>query len=178
MLLNQAVSWARPITHGGDPIVFEALHPSELFKLTALYLVANFEARRKRFAGAVSDDSVRRYCRRLDLNHTLVIGAFRRHRMDAAIELHPILDNWERAEIAFIGSRYFSMAFQAALLDAAIYEARGRGCEMLYLEELAYNDAMRALLQSRCELSYGDSAIWARIDSSTALTACVLTRRS
>jgi hypothetical protein len=161
--MGQSAFVGKPRSDDGDVDLAE-LHPTESFRLAALYQVADFDARRARFGAAVSEDSVRRHLRRLDLNQTLVIGAFRHGRMDAAMELHSFFDNWERAEIAFIGRRRFPKTLHAALLDAAIGEARDRGCETLYFEPPGYGDATSALLRARCDIRYVDGAMWASLD--------------
>jgi hypothetical protein len=163
--MGQSKFVAKPSRDDGDATDFAELHPTESFRLAALYQVADFDARRARFAAAVSEDSVRRHLRRLDLNQTLVVGAFRRGRMDAAMELHPFFDNWERAEIVFIGRRRFPITLHAALLDAAIGEARDRGCNTFYFEPPGYGDATSGLLRARCEIRYVDGAMWASLDA-------------
>ena len=111
---------------------FRALCPVDTPKILQFYLGMNFQQRRARFGGAVSDDSIRHFCRQMDWHKTIVVGRERGYCLEAVIEIHSLNANWEIAEIAVAnimpagGSR-----INAALLQIAAFAAGQRGCSML-----------------------------------------------
>jgi hypothetical protein len=118
---------------GASSISFGPLSAKELNTLLLpFYLRLGFDARRTRFGCAVSDDSIARYCQGLSLAPTVVLGCIRPTGLIAAIEIHPLLSNWEYAELAFANSAENDRTMISGhLLQLAAFAAGKRGCHTL-----------------------------------------------
>jgi hypothetical protein len=68
--------------------------------LLPFYLGLDFDARRRRFGGGVCDDAIRQHCRALNLDNAIVLACSGRAGLIAAIELHPLVHDWENTELA------------------------------------------------------------------------------
>jgi hypothetical protein len=80
---------------------FRSLSGCDLIELLPqFYLGLDFDARRARFGAAVSNESIIRHCRGLDLNQALVLGCAGSTGLVAVVELHPMSPVWEDAELA------------------------------------------------------------------------------
>jgi hypothetical protein len=146
--------------------VFRFLEEHEVYRLEALYCALDAPGRRRRFCAAVSDASIRVHCEGLARKGAVVIGAFQSGRMDAAVEILPVSEIWDEAEIAVTSFRRDGGALAMRLLELAAREGRRRGCDR-FMTVLEAADA--ALMPALARL--GDVEIEseiARIDISDA----------
>src|SRR5258707_14218845 len=67
----------------------KALDSADADMLSRFYLGLKFAGRRARFGAAVSDESIRRFCRAIDWSRVVAIGRVRSHCLEAVIEVHP-----------------------------------------------------------------------------------------
>lgn len=123
-------------TEGGEfsapAFCFKSLAAKDLPSLVSFYLQLDFDARRRRFGGTVSDHSLRQYCAMLNLDRSVVLGCFDPAGLVAAIELHPLIENWEAAELAVAGrhARHTTNII-SHLLQLAAFVVGERGCNTL-----------------------------------------------
>ena len=149
--------------------LIERLHASESYRLEALHLAAGFAARRARFGGGLSDNAVRAYCSSIDWSRTVVVGAFRAGRMDAAIEMFPLSDTWNAAEVAFSCAPVESRrGLCERLVDRALDEARERSCRAIYVELTFPSDPLIEVLAKRGALTIRDGAAWVVLHPASA----------
>jgi hypothetical protein len=111
---------------------YRALEEQESYRLEALYCALDAAGRRRRFCGAVSDESIRSHCEDIWSRGALVFGAFQSNRMDAAIEVVPLSATWCEAEVVFTSIRRNHEPFLTALLQLTFHEARRRSCAKLF----------------------------------------------
>ena len=111
-------------------ILFRSLTEDELeSSLLPFYLSLDFDKRRERFGGVVSDDSIRRHCRQLDLNNVIVLACSGPAGLVAVIELHPLSSGWEESELAIAcNAKVNGATVIAHLLQLAAFAAGKRGC--------------------------------------------------
>ncbi|CAK0771201.1 N-acetyltransferase [uncultured Gammaproteobacteria bacterium] len=126
---------------------YRKLLPTELFRYRDHLLRLDAEDRHARFAGTVSDDSIRRHCKGLDWTNTVVIGYFDQGELRGASELRfesglrP-----ERAELAFsIEKPFQNHGMGASLMRRALTVARNRGIETIDIICLMENRRMQRL---------------------------------
>jgi hypothetical protein len=82
-------------------LVFKSLTASDVeVSLLPFYLGLDFDARRGRFGGGVCDDAIGQHCRALNLDNAIVLACSGRAGLIAAIELHPLVHDWEDTELA------------------------------------------------------------------------------
>jgi len=114
-------------------ISFKALSADDLIELLpSFYLGLDFDARRARFGCAVSDDSISRYCRGLDLDQAVVLGCVGPAGLIVVIELHPLSSTWEDAELALAEKPTTDrIMIVGHLLQLAAFTAGKRGCNKL-----------------------------------------------
>ena len=87
------------------------------------------EARRRaRFGVTLTDETIRRHYLQLDFTCFLALGAFVRGRLEAAIELYALDNNWARVEICAIGLPGALRRWSVGLTSEAINRAKRRGC--------------------------------------------------
>jgi hypothetical protein len=119
--------------------LLRSTNPAFLFKslaaddvetsLLPFYLALDFDARRKRFCGAVSDNAIERHCRTLDFDHAIVLACSGRTGLVATIELHPLVPDWQYAELALAEPAVADRTtIVAHLLQLAAFAAGKRGC--------------------------------------------------
>ena len=148
-----------------NDIYIERLHVSESYRLEALHLVAGFAARRVRFGGGLSDNAVRAHCNSIDWSRAVIVGAFRAGRMDAAIEMFPLSDTWDAAEVAFTcASVEDRRELCDRLIDRAFNEAREKSCRAIYVELTPPGDPLIELLARRGALTIREGAAWVVLD--------------
>jgi len=111
--------------------IFRLLEEHEWYRLEALYCALDAPGRRQRFCAAVSDASIRGHCESLARKGAVIIGAFQSGRMDAAVEIVPVSEVWDEAEIAVTSFRRDAGPLVSRLLELAAREGRRRGCDRL-----------------------------------------------
>jgi GNAT superfamily N-acetyltransferase len=127
------------------------------------------ESRRSRFAGAVSDEFVRKY---VDLSGTLdavVHGFFIGETLRGAAELRPLGIRFPRqAEAAFsVEKPWQSHGVGSALLRRTLLTARNRGYQLLHMACLAENHRMQQLARKfDAELSFDFGSVVGEVESS------------
>jgi hypothetical protein len=109
---------------------FKALKPEDLNSLLlSFYLSLDFDARRARFGGGLSDDAIRQHCRQLDPNRTIVLACSGPAGLLAAIELHALSFGWGDVELAIAECAATDQrTIIAQLLQLAAFAAGERGC--------------------------------------------------
>jgi len=111
-------------------LVFKPLTASDFETLLMpFYLGLDFDARRNRFGGAMSDEAIRRHCRRLDPKTAIILACSSSAGLIAAIELHSLLSDWEDSELAIADcAKADQKTIIAHLLQLAAFAAGKRGC--------------------------------------------------
>ncbi len=111
-------------------VSFKSLSAEDLQTLLpSFYLGLDFDARRARFGGAVSDDSIIRHCSGLDPDAAEVLGCAGPAGLIAVIELHPLSPFWEDVELAVAESATVDrIMILGHLLQLAAFAAGKRGC--------------------------------------------------
>jgi hypothetical protein len=128
---------------------FSALTQPQLqSSLTPFYLALDFNERRARFCCAASDEAIRQHCSRIDLEQAIVLACFGPTGVLAAIELHPLLSNWEAAELA-IAERASAdrKVIMANLLQFAVFAAVKQGCSTFVIPSYSSGHALLELLR-------------------------------
>jgi hypothetical protein len=98
-------------------------------RLTRFYLGFDFEARRSRFGDAVSDDAIIEYCDAIEWRHSVLIARAGAHGLEAVLEIHPLSQQWDCAElIVACPDDDDRMHVFAQLLQIAAFAAGQRGC--------------------------------------------------
>lgn len=117
--------------------------------LEPFYLTLDGDARRARFACAVSNDSIARYCRRLDLKDVTVLGCVFRGKLIAAIELHPF---GSKCEMAFANTAQDRQTIFRQLLLLAVELAGISGCRSLIVLSDPIEPEVVSILQEMGDL--------------------------
>jgi hypothetical protein len=117
-------------------LLFKSLEASDVeTSLLPFYLALDFDARRKRFCGAVSDDAIKQHCRTLDFDNAVVLACAGPAGLIAVIELHPLVPDWEYAELALAEPTAADRTTVVAhLLQLAAFAAGRRGCTEFVIE--------------------------------------------
>jgi hypothetical protein len=98
-------------------------------RLTRFYLGFDFEARRSRFGDAVSDDAIIEYCDAIEWRHSVLIARDGVLGLQAVLEIHPLSQQWDCAElIAACPDDDDRLHILAQLLQIAAFSAGQRGC--------------------------------------------------
>jgi hypothetical protein len=124
-------STASEFSHSSySSLLFKSLTASDVEALLLpFYLGLDFEARRRRFGGGVSDDAIRQHCHKLNLDNAMVLVCSGKTGVIAAIELHPLGSDWEDTELALAECAKADRAtIVAHLLQLAAFAAGKRGC--------------------------------------------------
>jgi hypothetical protein len=111
-------------------------------KLKAFYLGLDFDSRRARFGGGQSDESIHAYCRMISWQRAIIIARGSSHLLDAVLEIHPLSQNWNRAEITLTSPLDCDRNhIFAELLQLAALTAGERGCKtlLMYLNDGCFN---------------------------------------
>ena len=128
--MNYAIKTAPLTRPRGFGRSLQRLTANDTDRLAAFYLSLDFDNRRRRFGGAQSDESIVAYCRAINWPHAIVFARGSAHLLDAVLELHPLSENWECAEITltcpldYDRSHIFAELFQLAALTAGGRSAR------------------------------------------------------
>ena len=144
-----------PLPHGG---MIRKMWIGEAERYRDHLLRLDADSRRNRFAGAVSDEFVRRLCRsrvRHRRGHSRLLR--RTATLRGAAELRPIGPPLAReAEAAFsIEKPWQSHGVGSALLERTLLAARNRGIKFLHMACLADNKRMQQLARKfDAELSF------------------------
>lgn len=132
---------------------------TELFRDHLLRL--DKEARRMRFAHAVSDSFIEDYASRMCEMGSIVYGFFVDGEMHGAAELRKLGDTWgHEAEAAFsVEHAYQEKGIGTELMGRVIRSARNRGVHLLYMSCLAENGKMQAVARkhhAELRFEYGE----------------------
>jgi hypothetical protein len=131
----QTTNLPRPRSHGRS---FQFLTANDAHRLETFYLSLDFDGRRARFGGGQSDESIVRYCRTISWQHAVIVARGSSHLLDAVLEIHPLSQNWDRAEITLTSPLDCDRShIFAELLQLAALTAGGRGCKtfVMYLND-------------------------------------------
>ena len=113
---------------------FRTLSAEDKKLLHRFYLDLNFDERRHRFGGAVSDESITHHCAGIDWNSVVVLACFARRDIISVVELHPVSSTWERAELALVCKPHSdSQTIIAHLLQVAAFAVGKAGCREILL---------------------------------------------
>jgi hypothetical protein len=113
-------------------------------RLTRFYLGFDFEARRSRFGDAISDDAIIEYCDAIEWRHSVLIARDGAPGLKAVLEIHPLSQQWDCAElIAACPDADQRHHILAQLLQIAAFAAAQRGCRTLLVP---HNDTAREML--------------------------------
>lgn len=147
------------------PHSFRSLAAPDLKSLVSFYLQLDFDGRRHRFCGAISDASIKRHCDGLSLNRSVVLGCFDTACLTATIELHPLFNDWEEAELA-VAARHSSHTASTLghLLQLAAFVAGDRGCRTLIIPFNSREHRLIELLRGMGRVRVHDDG--ARVDIS------------
>jgi hypothetical protein len=124
-------STAGELLRSSNPtLLFKELAASDVeTSLLPFYLTLDFDARRKRFCGAVSDDAIKQHCRTLDFDNAIVLACSGCAGLIAVIELHSLAPDWEYAELALAEPvAPDRTTIVGHLLQLAAFAAGKRGC--------------------------------------------------
>jgi hypothetical protein len=98
-------------------------------RLTRFYLGLDFEARRSRFGDAVADDAIIDYCDAIEWRHSVLIARDGAQGLKAVLEIHPLSQQWDCAElIAACPDDDDRLHIFAQLLQIAAFSAGQHGC--------------------------------------------------
>jgi hypothetical protein len=112
-------------------------------RLTQFYLGFDYAARRGRFGVEVSDGEIIGYCSGIEWRHSVLI-AYAGVRLEALLEIHPLSQQWDCAElIAACPDRGDCSHSFAQLLQVAAFAAGQRGCRTFLVP---WNDTSREIL--------------------------------
>jgi GNAT superfamily N-acetyltransferase len=137
------------------------LWPTENDKFRDHLLRLDPEARRLRFAHAVSDAFIIDYASRMLENGAIVYGYVVDGEVRGAGELRRLGDTWkDEAEAAFsVEAAYQSQGLGTDLMGKLIQAARNRGVEHLIMSCLAENQKMQAIArkhEAELHFEYGE----------------------
>jgi len=152
-------------------LVFESLSASEVKRsLLPFYLRLDFDGRRRRFGGAVSDDSIIQHCDRLDLERSVVLSCSGEAGVLAAIELHPLASDWEHAEMALAENAEANRdTIVAHLLQLAAFAAGKRGCTALVIQSCCSERDFIDLLRGMGRVQARDDLLWLELGEYASL---------
>jgi hypothetical protein len=174
-------STAREFSDLSKPaLVFESLSASEVKQsLLPFYLGLDFDGRRRRFGGAVSDDSIRQHCSGLDLERSVVLSCSGEAGLLAAIELHPLTSDWEHAELALAENTEGDRdTIVAHLLQLAAFAAGKRGCTALVIQSCCSERAFIDLLRGMGRVRTRDDLLWLELGEYSSLCSAYASQAS
>ncbi|WP_213737671.1 hypothetical protein [Bradyrhizobium sp. dw_411] len=127
--MNYAVKAPHLIKPRGRSRFYQTLSANDVDRLSAFYLSLDFDSRRRRFGGGQSDDAIVAYCRTANWQRSIIIARGSNHLLDAVLEIHPLSDSWDRAEITLTCPLECDRSFIfAELFQLAALTAGERGC--------------------------------------------------
>lgn len=135
----KATHLPRPRGYGRS---LQFLTANDADRLGAFYLSLDFDSRRARFGGGQSDESIVMYCRKINWQRAIIIARGSSHLLDAVLEIHPLSQNWDRAEITLTSPLDCDRNhIFAELLQLAALTAGERGCKsfVMYLNDGCFN---------------------------------------
>jgi hypothetical protein len=135
----KATDLPRPRNHGRS---LQLLTANDADRLETFYLGLDFDSRRARFGGAQSDQSIVAYCQSIDWQRAVIIARGGSRLLDAVLEVHPLSQGWDRAEITLTSPLDCDRDhIFAELLQLAALTAGRRGCRsfVMYLNEGCFN---------------------------------------
>lgn len=104
-------------------------------ELQTFYSGLDFDDRRRRFRGGVSDESIRSYCAGLDVRRWFAVGMWQAGRLRAVVEVHALDDAFESAELtASCGAVSERFDVMAHLMQIAAFQAAERRCRHLVVD--------------------------------------------
>jgi len=113
-------------------------------RLTRFYLGFDFEARHDRFGAEAGDDAIIAYCNSIEWRHSILLAWGSAQALDAVVEIHPLSQQWDCAElIVACPSRDERGRSVAELLQSAARLAGARGCRTFLVPS---NDMLREML--------------------------------
>jgi hypothetical protein len=113
-------------------------------RLTQFYLGFDFAGRRGRFGLEVSDGEIIGYCSGIEWRHSVLIAHAGACCLEAVLEIHPLSQQWDCAElIAACPDRDDCSHSFAQLLQVAAFAAGQRGCRTFLVP---WNDTSREIL--------------------------------
>src|SRR5579871_1033822 len=116
--------------------------------LMPFYLGLDFDTRRQRFGGAVSDEVIINHCARLDLDQAIVLGCASAKGLICAIELHPTSLRWQAVELVAASSTPNNrVMILGHLLQLAAFVVGRRGCGTIYATLEAHDRDLLELLR-------------------------------
>jgi hypothetical protein len=120
------------------------LTAEDVDRLTQFYLGFDFAARRGRFGLEVSDGEIVGYCTGIEWRHSVLIAHAGAACLEALLEIHPLSQQWDCAElIAACPDRGDCSQSFAQLLQVAAFAAGQRGCRTFLVP---WNDTSREIL--------------------------------
>ena len=148
---------------------FRKLLPAELSRYPDHLLRLDQDDRYARFTGGVSSSVIARHGAGIDWTRTILVGAFARGTLRAAVELCTDRLFWpDEAELAISVERELQgRRVGSALMRRALTIARNRGIRRVHMLCLAGNLRMRALARSfggRLELDGGELSVTFALD--------------
>jgi hypothetical protein len=131
---NSSIAEIGAISTSSVVCSFRALSVEDRQSMHRFYLGLDFDERRRRFGGAVSDCSIARHCAGIDWNQAVVLACFGAQDILAVVELHSLSSAWDRAELALVCKPHGdSQTIIAHLLQLAAFAAGKAGCRELLL---------------------------------------------
>jgi hypothetical protein len=131
-------------TPSGPACASRFLTAEDADRLTQFYLGFDYEARRGRFGLEVSDAEIIGYCSGIEWRHSLLIARAGAGCLEAVLEIHPLSQQWDCAElIAACPDRGDCSEPFAQLLQVAAFAAGQRGCRTFLVP---WNDTSREIL--------------------------------
>jgi hypothetical protein len=113
-------------------------------RLMQFYLGFEYAARRSRFGLEVSDGEIIGYCTGIEWRHSVLIARDAAGCLEAVLEIHPLSQQWDCAElIAAAPDRGDCSQRFAQLLQVAAFAAGQRGCRTFLVP---WNDTSREIL--------------------------------
>jgi hypothetical protein len=147
-------------------LAFKSLLTTELPEsLLPFYLGLDAEARRARFGAAVSDASIARHCRGLNVTRAIVLACEGLGGVVAAIELHALTPDWSDAELALTCTATSDQTtIVAHLAQLAAFAAGKRGCRALIISPCLHEQAFIEIFRGMGRATRQDDGV--RIDIS------------
>jgi hypothetical protein len=131
-------------TSSGPARASRFLTAEDADRLTQFYLGFDFAARRGRFGLEVSDGEIIGYCTGIEWRHSLLFARAGACCLEAVLEIHPLSQQWDCAElIAACPDRGDCSQPFAQLLQVAAFAAGQRGCRTFLVP---WNDTSREIL--------------------------------
>lgn len=132
-----------------DDSAFRILRREDAPLLRALFLSLSGSQRRERFAGGVSDHAINRHCDDLNWQHYFAFGWVSQLCIRSLVELYPVGESWEIAEVAVTTSSDLYRSSLPSMLEFSLWEARRWGCRRLLLVEPSQDEVLASIQRNR-----------------------------